>query len=266
MAAAWRTYTPDGRELAVEHEGGRWTASCDGKHVEATTALEAISAAVGHDDASIGTSGPIIAAWVASHAAQLESEAGQTSNLVGGMTIADAEVLAAGLDEIQGSPPDAGRVELIVRRPAEGEREVVDEGVLDTDEGLVGDSWRARGSSRSGDGSSNPATQVTMMNARVIALIAGTRERWPLAGDQLYVDFDLSIANLPPGTLIGVGSAVLEVSEEPHTGCAKFSARFGSDAIRFVNSPDGRELRLRGMNARVVQAGAVRPGDGVRKL
>jgi MOSC domain-containing protein YiiM len=168
----------------------------------------------------------------------------------------EADVLAAGLSEIQRSPSDAGRVELIVRRPAEGEREVLDEGVLDPDEGLVGDRWHAQ----------DPATQVTLMNARVIALIAGTRERWPLAGDQLYVDLDLSIENLPPGTRIGVGSAVLEVSEAPHTGCAKFTARFGSDATRFVNSPAARALRLRGMNARVVKAGAVRPGDGVEKL
>jgi MOSC domain-containing protein YiiM len=105
-----------------------------------------------------------------------------------------------------------------------------------------------------------------VMNARVAALVAGDRERWPLAGDQLYVDLDLSIENLPPGTQLEIGSAVIEVSEVPHTGCAKFSARFGSEAIRFVNSPAGRALRLRGMNARVVKAGAVRPGDGVRKL
>jgi MOSC domain-containing protein YiiM len=179
------------------------------------------------------------------------------SNLSDAMTIVNADALAAGLDETQRSPSDKGRVELIVRRPAEGEREVLDEALLDTDEGLVGDRWHPR---------QDPASQVTLMNARVVALVAGDRERWPLAGDQLYVDLDLSIENLPPGTRIEIGSAVLEVSEEPHTGCAKFSARFGSDAIRFVNSPAGRALRLRGMNARVVKAGAVRPGDGVRKL
>jgi MOSC domain-containing protein YiiM len=173
------------------------------------------------------------------------------------MTIVNADALAAGLDETQRSPPDEGRVELIVRRPAEGEREVLAEGLLDTDEGLVGDRWHS---------GQDPASQVTLMNARVVALVAGDRERWPLAGDQLYVDLDLSIENLPPGTQIEIGSAVLEVSEEPHTGCAKFSARFGSDAIRFVNSPAGRALRLRGMNARVVKAGTVRPGDGVRKI
>jgi MOSC domain-containing protein YiiM len=172
------------------------------------------------------------------------------------MTIADADTLAAGLDETQRSPATEGRVELIVRRPAEGEREVLAEGLFDTDDGLIGDRWQGH----------DPATQVTLMNARVAALLAGDRERWPLAGDQLYVDLDLSIENLPPGTQLEIGSVVLEVSEAPHTGCAKFSARFGSDAIRFVNSPAGRALRLRGLNARVVRAGAVRPGDGVRKI
>jgi hypothetical protein len=172
------------------------------------------------------------------------------------MTTVDADVLAAGFDETQRSPADVGRVELVVRRPAEGEREVLDEALLDPGEGLIGDYWSG----------SNPGTQVTLMNARVIALIAQASERWPLAGDQLYVDFDLSVENLPPGTQLEVGSAVLEVSDEPHTGCAKFTARFGSAATRFVNSPDGRARRLRGMNARVIKPGAVRPGDGVRKV
>jgi MOSC domain-containing protein YiiM len=123
-----------------------------------------------------------------------------------------------------------------------------------------------RGSSRTPDGSANPLAQVTVMNVRAVALVAGERERWPLAGDQLYVDLDLSLENLPAGSRLAVGDAVLEVTSDPHTGCAKFSARFGSDALRFVNSPDGRALRLRGLNARVVEPGTVRPGDAVRRL
>lgn len=174
--------------------------------------------------------------------------------------------LTSGLDEIRRSPANEGTLELVVRRPAESEREVLEEGVLDLEEGLVGDSWRVRGSSRTPDGSANPLAQLTLMNARTIALLAGERERWPLAGDQLFVDLDLSIENLPPETRLAVGDAVVEVTAEPHTGCAKFSARFGSDALRFVNSPDGRALRLRGLNARVVEPGTVRPGDSVRKL
>lgn len=179
---------------------------------------------------------------------------------------ADTDALEAGLDEILRSPASDGIVELIVRRPAVEEREVLEEGFLDVDEGLVGDCWRARGSSSTEDGLAHPERQLTLMNARVIALLAGDRERWPLAGDQLYVDLDLRPENLPPGTRLEVGSAVLEVTDQLHTGCAKFTERFGSAAIRFVNSREGRGLRLRGMYARVVEPGTVRPGDAIRKL
>jgi hypothetical protein len=177
-----------------------------------------------------------------------------------------AEALAAGLDEILRSPAAGGTVELIVRRPAEDEREVLEEGLLDLDEGLVGDAWRSRGSSRTANRSANPLAQLTMMNARAAALIAGSRERWPLAGDQLYVDLNMSVENLPPGARLAVGAAVVEVTEEPHTGCGKFSARFGSEAVKFVNTSPGRELRLRGVNTRIVTAGAVRVGDSIAKL
>jgi MOSC domain-containing protein YiiM len=177
---------------------------------------------------------------------------------------ADAEQLEAGLDEIRRSPSAEGTVELVVRRPVEGEREVLDEGVLDAAVGLVGDDWRDRNDRRGRP--SDPASQLTLMNARAIELIAGTRERWALAGDQLYVDLDLSVANLPPGTRLEVGTAVVEVTEKLHTGCAKFTERFGSAAIRFVNQPPGRELRLRGMYAKIVEPGTVRPGDAIRKL
>jgi len=175
--------------------------------------------------------------------------------------------LAAGLATIRQSPADAGTVEMIVRRPAQDEREVLEEGRLTTDEGLVGDHWRARGSRSTPDGSANPECQLTLMNARLVDLLAGgDRQAWPLAGDQLYVDLDLSVENLPAGTRLAIGAAMIEVTEPPHTGCAKFSARYGSPAMRFVNSPEGRALRLRGLNARVVEPGEVRCGDAVRRL
>jgi len=174
--------------------------------------------------------------------------------------------LEESLDHIRNALADAGTVELIARRPAEDVREVLTEGRLDTQDGLVGDTWRSRGSRHTPDGGPNPDSQITLMNARAAAAIAGERERWAQAGDQIYVDFDLSLTNLPPGSRIQIGSAVIEFSETPHTGCAKFSARFGNDALRFVNSPAGRELRLRGANCRVVMAGIVRPGDAIRKL
>jgi hypothetical protein len=179
---------------------------------------------------------------------------------------ANADELRAGLDEIRLAPASEGTVELIVRRPATNEREVLEEAALDVDEGLVGDSWRMRGSSRTKDGSAHAEMQLTLMNARVISLVAREPERWPLAGDQLYVDLDLSPENLPVGTRLSLGSAVIEVTDQLHAGCAKFTERFGHAAIRFVNSPDGRALRLRGMYAKVVVPGTVRRGDTIRKL
>ena len=174
--------------------------------------------------------------------------------------------LEAGLDAIRQSPTDAGVIELIVRRPQIGAREVLTEGRLDLAEGLLGDSWRIRGSSMTPDGSAHPDMQLNIMNARAIALLAQDRERWPLAGDQLYIDLDLSGDNLPPGTLLALGSAVVTVTAQPHTGCQQFRERFGLDALRFVNSPVGRQLNLRGINAKVVQPGVVRVGDIVKKL
>jgi hypothetical protein len=181
-------------------------------------------------------------------------------------THASDEELAAGLEEVRRSPAGEGAVELIVRRPAENEREIVEEAQLDLREGLVGDCWRTRGSSRTPDGSANPNAQVTLMNARVAALVAGDRDRWALAGDQLYVDLDLSAESLPPGTRLALGTAVLELTADPHTGCAKFTSRFGSAATRLVNSQVGRSLNLRGRNARVLEPGAFRTGDPIRKL
>ena len=170
------------------------------------------------------------------------------------------------VDDVRSSPSEAGTVEMLVRRPATEEREVLEEGVLDTAAGLVGDNWSTRGSSSTEDGSANPEMQLTLMNARAAALVAGDRERWPLAGDQLFVDFDLSEANLPPGTRLAVGKAVVERTAVPHRGCGKFSRRFGVDALKLVNSATGRELNLRGVNARIVSGGVVRPGDAIRKL
>ena len=167
----------------------------------------------------------------------------------------------AGLGHIRDSPHDGGRVVLVASRPSVGQRELPVEAVLDQNAGLVGDNWLARGSKSMADGSADPERQVTVMNARAAELVAGGRERMPLAGDQLYVDLDLSVDNLPAGSLLTVGHAVLRVSQAPHLGCAKFVERFGAEAMRFVNSRLGRQLRLRGMNARVVVPGIVRPGD-----
>jgi hypothetical protein len=174
--------------------------------------------------------------------------------------------LEAGLEMIREAPKDLGILELIVRRPRTEQRETLLEGELHPLEGLVGDNWKSRGSSRTPDGSAHQNMQLNIMNSRVIALLAQDKERWPLAGDQLYVNMDLSAENLPVGTRLSIGSAQVEVTPELHTGCRKFVARFGADAMKFVNSPIGRELHLRGINAKVVQPGLIRVGDQVTKI
>lgn len=179
------------------------------------------------------------------------------------LTMAELE---AGLDVVRQSPKDEGVLELIVRRPQIGEREVLEEGELDLVEGLVGDNWRTRGSSRTSNGLGHPEMQLNIMNSRAIALIAQEKARWQLAGDQLFIDIDLSDETLPPGTKLALGTAVIEVTPIPHRGCKKFVERFGLDAVKFVNSTIGKQLHLRGINAKVVQPGIIRVGDVAKKL
>ena len=174
--------------------------------------------------------------------------------------------LEAGLDHIRQAPADGGSLMMIVRRPETDVREVVSEAQLDLADGLVGDNWKARGSSRMKDGSAHPEMQLNIMNSRVIELLCPDEARRPLAGDQLYIDIDLSDDNLPAGTRLAIGSAVVEVTAEPHNGCKKFAQRFGVDAVKFVNSAEGKRLHLRGINAKVVQAGTIQTGDVARKV
>lgn len=179
------------------------------------------------------------------------------------LTMAELE---AGLDTIRQAPKNEGVLELIVRRPQIDDRETLEAGEIDLAEGLVGDNWRVRGSSRTTDGTSHPDMQLNIMNARAIALVAQDKDRWQLAGDQLFIDLDLSTDNVPPGTRLSLGSAVIEVTNQPHTGCKKFLARFGQDALQLIGSPVGKHLQLRGINAKVIQPGTIRVGDVVRKL
>jgi len=171
--------------------------------------------------------------------------------------------LEAGLSEIRRSPRDRGRLELIVCRPAPGDRKALDEASLDLTTGLIGDNWLARG--KSGGRAADPERQLTIMNSRVVQLLAGSRERWPLAGDQLYIDLDLTRENLPPGTRLFIGLVVIEITAAPHTGCSLFMKRFGADAVAFLASPVGNELRLRGVNARVITPGIISVGTIVAK-
>lgn len=176
------------------------------------------------------------------------------------------EELEGGLEDIRRSPKDRGTLNLIVRRPETGEREVLAEGTLEITEGLLGDNWLIRGNRKTADGAADPDMQLNIMNSRVIALLAQEPGRWALAGDQLYIDMDLSKKNLPAGTRISLGSAIIEVTPPPHTGCKKFVARFGLDAVLFVNSGLGKQINLRGINAKVVQAGIIRVNDIAEKL
>ncbi|MEZ4887129.1 MAG: hypothetical protein R3E32_20530 [Chitinophagales bacterium] len=174
--------------------------------------------------------------------------------------------LQAGLDHIRQSPKDKGILEMIVARPDVDKRKVLEEATLDIENALVGDNWHVRPSSRTVDGSPHPDKQLNIMNVRAIALMADDKDRWQWAGDQLLIDIDLSDKNLPAGTQLSIGDAIIEVTALPHNGCKKFAERFGVDAVKFVNSPVGKQLHLRGINAKVIQGGMIRKGDLVRKL
>ncbi|HCP23858.1 MAG: MOSC domain-containing protein [SAR202 cluster bacterium] len=179
------------------------------------------------------------------------------------LTMAELE---AGLENIRNSPKELGPLDLIVSRPNEDEREVMELADLNVELGLLGDTWKDRPSARSADGKAHPDMQITIMNSRVANLVAQDKSRWPLAGDQLFADLDLSAENVPPGTRLSLGEAVLEATDQPHTGCKKFSARFGADALKLISSPIGKELQLRGINCKVVQSGSIKPGDTLKKL
>ena len=183
-----------------------------------------------------------------------------------GMKIPTARDLDGRTDEVRAAPRDAGRVELIVRRPGPDRREVLSEATLDPERGLVGDDWLRRGSRSTSDGSADPEAQLTIMSTRVLAAIAPDRSLWPLAGDQVCADLDLSLEHMPPGTRLAIGDAEVVVTAKPHTGCSKFGARFGQDALDWMSSAAGKELRLRGVYVRIVRGALIRTGDTVRKI
>ncbi len=168
------------------------------------------------------------------------------------------EEIENNLAQVIESPKDNGTLNLICCRPNENEREILQTGELDIEKGLIGDNWRSR--------NANIDTQLTIMNSRIVDLIAQDKERWKLAGDQLFVDFNLSDENLPHGSKIQIGTAILEVTPQPHNGCKKFVERFGLDAMKFVNSPVGKQFHLRGIYAKVIQSGTIQQGEIVKKV
>lgn len=182
------------------------------------------------------------------------------------------EDLNTELETIRHSPNNGGRLEAIVVRPARNARTELESCRLEIGIGAVGDVWAAQHPAAATpplagmDHPAETATQLTLMNSRAADAVAGSRDRWALAGDQLYVDFDLSRSNLQPGDCLRLGEAVLEVTPEPHMGCRKFAERFGPAALAWVNSDEGRQLHLRGIYVRVVRAGEVKVGDHITKL
>jgi hypothetical protein len=196
-----------------------------------------------------------------------DQEMGSSHHIVSsGQRLASRAELDDALDHVRRSPSDLGEVQLLLRRPGVSEREVIDTADFDTAIGLVGDNWFVRGSTTGPDGLADPDKQLTIMNARAADAVAFSRDRWAFAGDQIYADLDLSVQNLPAGTRLRCGSAVLEVTASPHLGCAKFTQRFGVDALRWVNSDVGKVLRLRGVNLRVAESGSAKLGDVLTKM
>lgn len=176
------------------------------------------------------------------------------------------EQLCAGLDEIQKSPTNRGELKAIVIRPMTDQRKLLTQCEVSPELGVHGDNWADGCWKSQADGSPHPDVQVAIINTRAIALIAQTETRWSLAGDNLYVDFDLSSENLPCGQRLKIGLAELEVTDEAHNGCKKFANRFGRDAVRFVNSEIGKRLHLRGIYAKVITSGLIQVGDSVTKV
>ena len=166
--------------------------------------------------------------------------------------------LEAGWAQLSPSPSDDGSVDMIVRRPARDQREELSSAAFTAEAGLAGDDWLRR--------SGNPQAQITLMNSRLIQLLTGDKTRWAEAGDQLFVDLDISKANLPPGARLQIGEVVMEISPLPHEGCTKFARRFGGPARKWIMSDEGVLERRRGVYATVIEDGAIKQGDRIQKL
>ncbi len=182
------------------------------------------------------------------------------------MEYKDRDTLERGFDHVKQSPSAQGRLELIVIRPDVNQREELTQGVLDVEQGLIGDNWAQRGSSQTEDGSAHPEMQINIMNSRLADLVAQQKSDWKMAGDQLYVDLNLNKENLPAGTRLALGEAILEVTAVPHTGCAKFADRFGREALKFISTREGLQWQLRGINTKVIKGGKITVGDRISKI
>lgn len=165
------------------------------------------------------------------------------------------------LHYILSSPKDAGRVESIIVRRRKNERELRKEVFLSLEKGVEGDRWFDLSK-----GEPDPRRQLTIINSRLIKLLAQSEDRLCLAGDNLITDFDLSVSNLPVGQRLTIGNVIIEISDVPHTGCLKFAERYGNDSVEFINAPERSNLRLRGVYAKFLNSGLIYLGDSINKI
>ncbi len=182
-------------------------------------------------------------------------------------TFRSLQALKAGLDAmLAAAPKDNGTLDLIVMRPDHDLRVLPQSFEVRGDDGLPGDHWKRGTGYALEDGTGDPDAQICMMMSGCIRAIAGDKANWPPAGDNFFIDMDLTPANMPPGTRFAIGSAEFVVTGIPHNGCQSFIDRYGRDACLFVNTGEGKAHRLRGIYARVTRDGTVSVGDTVRKL
>ncbi len=176
------------------------------------------------------------------------------------------EQLELSLETIAASPSKQGTVELIISRPETGKRVVHTIGNFSKTGGLEGDNWANDCWKTLPDGKSDPIVQIAITNTRLLAAICPDKSRWPLAGDQIYTELNLSKTNLPVGTRLSAGTVILEITQEPHLGCSQYAEHFGKDSLKFTLTPRGRELNLRGIYAKVIKSGSINTGDRISKI
>lgn len=168
--------------------------------------------------------------------------------------------------DIMAAPKDGAAIEMLCLRPAMGERRFVDEIHVTREEGIPGERWLTQPWMRLPGGQPDPAIQVSFLQRRVLDLVWRDREGTPHPGDTFVVDMDLSEANLPAGSLLQVGSAVLEVSTVFNNACAKWKKRYGDDALDWVRAYENKEFRPRGVLAKVHRDGVFRAGDRLTRI
>jgi len=177
------------------------------------------------------------------------------------MKFVTTDEINSNLSFILSSPKDVGKIESIIVRRRKNERELRKEVFLSPEKGVEGDRWYDLSK-----GKPDPRRQLTIINSRLIKLLAQSVERMQLAGDNLIIDLDISDANLPVGQRLTIGKVMVEITDVPHTGCSRFAERYGNDAVEFINAPERSSLRLRGVYAKFLNSGLIHVGDIIKKI